>query len=195
MSNQMYYACTSDSILRITSGGAVRTVAKSGNGWYLAVLVLPSGRILAAADSGVYMQEHDTLWTRLGNGLKNVTCLANDGNGGVLAGTHRDGVYYAQIPTAVNNTASPPNSMMLSIAPNPATNALKITYTLARAFAISLDITDIAGRIVRRVLSPRVQESGVHIAHANLAGLPAGNYWCRLREGGSVVAEKVVLEK
>lgn len=69
--------------------------------------------------------------------------------------------------------------------PNPSTGNATIRYRLPAAGAVSLGLFDLAGREVLQLRSG-VDGSGEKAVRADLSGLPAGTYFCRLQAGGEV---------
>lgn len=78
--------------------------------------------------------------------------------------------------------------------PNPARDAAIIEYTLASRAAVSVRVTDVVGREVRRY-EPGDQESGRHAVTFDGAGLPAGVYLYEVRAGSETARGRVVLTR
>lgn len=76
--------------------------------------------------------------------------------------------------------------------PNPAPGTIRIEYALAREARVRLDIADLQGRVVARVVDgPR--RAGRHLALWDAGGLPAGVYFVRLRAGDRAATRRVAL--
>jgi len=79
------------------------------------------------------------------------------------------------------------------IAPNPVRGPVNIGFTLSDALDVSLEIHDIQGRVVERVLGKNRFLAGEHILPWDTSHLAAGVYQAVLRTEGSVQAQKFVV--
>jgi hypothetical protein len=91
----------------------------------------------------------------------------------------------------------PASTTLAPVAPNPFMGAATVTFELARASVVSLDVFDVAGRRVRR-LAGGAFARGTHVAtwDGRLAGgerAPAGVYVVRLAADGTRATRRVVL--
>lgn len=87
---------------------------------------------------------------------------------------------------------------LLPADPNPVTASTAIAFSIAREGVIDLAIYDVSGRCVRRLASHVRLAAGVHSVIWNRADdagriLPSGVYVCRLRMGGVVQSNRLVL--
>jgi O-glycosyl hydrolase len=93
------------------------------------------------------------------------------------------------VPLAVPTSGSPgadPRASSLAVPyPNPASGSADVSFTLARAGAVRLDVVDGLGRTVA-VLVNGARPAGAYASRLP-SGLPAGRYLLRLRAPGSTV--------
>jgi hypothetical protein len=85
--------------------------------------------------------------------------------------------------TGVNDIST---NVALHIFPNPAANQLHIEFTLPGAETVSLQLTDINGNVVIRVLNSTVL-SGTQNITADLSNLSEGMYFSRLTTSSGTV--------
>jgi hypothetical protein len=82
--------------------------------------------------------------------------------------------------------------------PNPASAAVKIEYTLQRAGNVSLEIYDLQGKQVKRILNmyqaagKQEQYWNTKDDHGNL--VPAGHYVCRIMVDGNALSKTIILQ-
>jgi hypothetical protein len=81
---------------------------------------------------------------------------------------------------------------LLGAAPNPARSGIRVSFTLAEAGAVRIDLLDLAGR---RVLARDFGSlaAGAHVERLDHGGLAPGTYFVRLRQSGRTAARPVVL--
>ena len=81
--------------------------------------------------------------------------------------------------------------------PNPSHGTVTLTFSLPRTEAVTLDVFDILGRRVRR-WEWRQLSAGIHFVEwdgtmETGTRLPAGVFLCRLRAGGEVQSQKMIV--
>jgi hypothetical protein len=79
--------------------------------------------------------------------------------------------------------------------PNPFNPSTFITYDLAEAATVSLDIYSVTGVRVMPVISERSQQAGRHSVSVDASGLASGVYIYQLRTGSQVLTRKMTLIK
>ncbi|MCA1803115.1 MAG: T9SS type A sorting domain-containing protein [Rhodothermaceae bacterium] len=79
--------------------------------------------------------------------------------------------------------------------PNPFNPSTIITYDLAEAATVSLDIYTISGIRVMPVISERSQQAGRHSVSVDASNLASGVYIYQLRTGSQVLTQKMTLIK
>jgi len=79
----------------------------------------------------------------------------------------------------------------LSVSCNPVSSQLMLQVSIEEAGSVELTIHDLTGREVQRVLDEEMP-AGVH-SLASQVNLPSGVYFCRLRSGGDVATQKLVI--
>ena len=81
--------------------------------------------------------------------------------------------------------------LILRAEPNPVTDRAALVFELHRTSFVSIDVFDVKGRLVARVLRG-TRAAGLHRIAWSPSGLSSGAYICRLR-AGSYVADRLVL--
>jgi len=76
--------------------------------------------------------------------------------------------------------------------PNPFNAQTRIAFELARAGEVTLEVFDITGRLVRRLVDGRIAE-GTHEISLDARDLPSGVYVYRLAAGEVIEAKKMIL--
>lgn len=89
---------------------------------------------------------------------------------------------------------SPESFILLQNYPNPFNPSTQISYTLAEPGKVQLDVCDTQGRIVD-VLVDEKQTAGQHFVTFNARSLPSGLYFYRLRSGGHIQSNRMLLLK
>ena len=94
---------------------------------------------------------------------------------------------------------APAPVMLRSVAPNPFNPRTTVTFALERPGHVQLAVYDVAGRLVRTLVSGH-REAGGHRAVGDGRDeqgrtAPSGAYLCRVRAGGSVESRGLVLTK
>ena len=80
----------------------------------------------------------------------------------------------------------------LRVAPNPATGAAHLSYSLPTSAPVQVAILDATGRTVATVAAGN-QSAGLHLLDLPVAGLPAGLYTCRLATDEAIAVRRLVL--
>lgn len=78
--------------------------------------------------------------------------------------------------------------------PNPFNPVTQIRYTLTRSGAVQMQIYDVLGREVQRLVDAR-QAAGMHQVEFNAANLAGGIYLCRLSTGNIAKTHRMLLLK
>lgn len=117
-------------------------------------------------------------------GFYTVTLTVTDANGCVRTGT--------QVLEVVSNIGidTPADNALLSIAPNPTTGAVGISYPLSGNQPVTLRVFDAIGK---EVYLHTQTTSGSFVHSLSLEGKPAGLYFVTLQAGNELVSKKVVL--
>jgi hypothetical protein len=87
---------------------------------------------------------------------------------------------------------APPRNWSLSVSPNPARGALRVSYDVPRQCRVLIGVYDVDGRLVR-TLAGGVLTAGWYQVVLTPPVLPAGVYYVRLDNGDSRITRKVVL--
>lgn len=82
----------------------------------------------------------------------------------------------------------------LSIRPNPARSRALVQFSAPALADVRLDVYDIGGRLVHRVLDRAGSSSGVHTVSIDVDRWPTGIYWMRLAGGAERVAKLLVVK-
>ncbi|HEX9642292.1 MAG TPA: FlgD immunoglobulin-like domain containing protein [Candidatus Krumholzibacteria bacterium] len=110
--------------------------------------------------------------------------------------------YFAPSDPLRNLVSSPPAGKELDLRqnkPNPFNPRTSIEFTLTRQGLVDLEIFDVRGRIVRRLVHQALDAGDHHLVwdgrDASGAGVAAGPYFYRLQSGGASVVKRMVLLK
>ncbi|MES2388943.1 MAG: T9SS type A sorting domain-containing protein [Bacteroidota bacterium] len=98
-------------------------------------------------------------------------------------------VWYDRVPVGTQNTIS--ENLNFNVFPNPSAGSLNISYFLPEPTAVSLDITDMEGRLVHSIYTNAKQDGGQSISLDNK--LAAGLYVVRLLSGTTVTHKTVAV--
>jgi len=79
--------------------------------------------------------------------------------------------------------------------PNPFNPSTLISYELAEASVVSLDVYSLTGTRVLSVIDNSYQSAGAHTVTVNASGLSSGVYIYQLRAGGQVFTRRMTLVK
>jgi len=90
-------------------------------------------------------------------------------------------------------TAAIPLSIELQIRPNPANQQTTIHYDLPTAGKSTLLLTDLQGRVVKKILSNRYQEAGHQSFSFSVKNFPKGMYLISLKTAEEVVTKKLIV--
>ncbi len=114
------------------------------------------------------------------------------GNAALLIGDRNWGVWFANgfRSLMVNTDEASANRLQLTAAPNPATDAVRLTFTAGKAGPGQVAVSDMFGRtVLTREWSLTEGENQVEL---NLQGLAPGTYAVRLLVNGNVATLKVM---
>jgi hypothetical protein len=95
--------------------------------------------------------------------------------------------------TSVEATAVPPVLDLSTPLPNPASSTVSFRYATGRRGPVELSVYDVGGRRVATVLDRSDSAPGPGVAETNVATLPSGVYFVRLRAEGRSLARKLVV--
>lgn len=119
----------------------------------------------------------------------NILILAN-GNEGMSAYKYSRTLGLADIPgTAQAALTQHPNY------PNPFHSSTTISFTLNRESSVTIEITDLLGRIVGSIRTTDIHRAGTHRLTFNARDLPQGLYLCRIEALGTVSTQSILLAK
>ena len=97
-------------------------------------------------------------------------------------------------PTSVDDEITLNDFELSQNYPNPFNPETVISYQIAVKSKVTLEIFDILGREVARLVDIE-QEAGKHSVKLNAENLPSGNYIYRLRVGSALQTKKMTLLK
>ncbi|MBS7787438.1 T9SS type A sorting domain-containing protein [Flavobacterium sp. CYK-55] len=83
------------------------------------------------------------------------------------------------------------NTIALKMYPNPVTNVVNFELDLLTSAKVSIDLTDVTGKIVRQI-SERTASAGVSEILIDMNGLTAGVYVAELKIDGAAYPQKIV---
>ena len=93
-------------------------------------------------------------------------------------------------PVSIAETA---NYNTLKLYPNPAHHTATLQYSLSAPAQVSINITDIAGRIIK-TLPAQQEAAGIHTMQLHLENIPAGTYTISLQGSDKPVSVKMIKE-
>ncbi len=139
--------------------------AEAPNGVAYSIGLLADGRIILAGRYG---------WNGAFSNTYSVYCYQND------------------LSVSMAERVGPDQSIWVS--PNPTASQLSISFNLAKAATVELEIRDILGRSVFPVPSPVQYGIGAHCSTLDVTGLPSGTYVLRMRTSASSWTRRFVKE-
>jgi len=131
--------------------------------------------------------------------------LDNHGFGHITFWNNEDGddeIYHAKsnepLFTGIEEKNVASSRTFMRIHPNPFSSFTTINYEISISGNTSLNVYDVAGKLVRTLVSAKSQEPGAHTSVWNGKDntgekVPSGLYFCRLTTGGFSIIQKVVL--
>jgi hypothetical protein len=97
-----------------------------------------------------------------------------------------------EVPPSMGHTR-PVTAFLTAPFPNPFNIATMLSFDLATAAHVSLEVIDLAGRRVATPMPGTTLPSGHHEVTFRPSGLSAGVYWIRFEAGEAVSARKVLI--
>jgi hypothetical protein len=82
-----------------------------------------------------------------------------------------------------------------NIFPNPSNGAFTIEYELRSQTAVEIAVFDMTGSLVKQIVKPMKQQSGIYQMPINLTELPSGIYICRIVKDGKEEHKELVIAK
>lgn len=112
-------------------------------------------------------------------------------------------VYYEEIITDEIKSIDSTNEKTLNsierkqfnVFPNPSNGAFTIEYELRSQTSVEIAVYDMTGSLVKQIIKPMKQQSGIYQMPINLTELPSGIYICRIVKDGKVETKQVVITK
>lgn len=93
---------------------------------------------------------------------------------------------------ALGISSNYPDALKLEVFPNPVNNMVQLNFTLEQPAKVSWEISDMAGRIVKRKNSEEVLSSGQHKELADLSDLHSGCYVLTFQSGNNTKAVRLM---
>ncbi len=110
-----------------------------------------------------------------------------------------DGIELVKVETITsvkNVNPSVPNEFVLyPNYPNPFNPSTTVRFILNKSERVSLSVYDMSGRLVRTIIEGDLKQPGTYSVRFNADRLSSGTYLLRLRAGGFVQTQKIVLLK
>ena len=115
---------------------------------------------------------------------------SRDQDGLVVVATHGNGVYSTHVESMKETSSEidipATSSLRLSSWPNPFENEVTISFELQRPANTTLDVFDVSGRLIARIIDKEVLDAGVHAIPWFPQELTPGRYFFRLQRDGQV---------
>jgi alkaline phosphatase D len=87
-------------------------------------------------------------------------------------------------------------AVIFTVYPNPTVNSIRVNYGINKAALVSVNITNLEGKIVKILTSPQKQAAGIYNLEDYFVGdLNAGIYFLNIKTDESNVARKIVIQK
>jgi hypothetical protein len=83
--------------------------------------------------------------------------------------------------------------LLSSIAPNPASETAQIRFALPKALPLTLEVVDVQGRVVSRILNGSLYPTGSHAVQMDASQWTPGVYFVRLRTPDSAESRKLLI--
>lgn len=156
---------------RNTTGIPLYTLKTSGSMFYTSVS--NDGRSVFATGKAVHARQ-------MGSGglLYNIAIDTNENPVNITA----------------ENSLIPDKNYLHQNYPNPFNPSTNINFDLKDNGAISLDVYDVSGKLVRRIFGGFLS-AGTYNINFNASGLGSGIYFCRMQSGDFVQVNKLILVK
>lgn len=90
---------------------------------------------------------------------------------------------------------NPVEQKQFNVFPNPSNGAFTVEYELRSASQIELAVYDMTGSLVKQIVKPMKQQSGIYQTPVNLTELPSGIYICKIIKDGKAESKQVVVTK
>ncbi len=87
------------------------------------------------------------------------------------------------------------NNSSLTCSPNPANGISHISFLIDQSENVSLNLIDVNGKIVAKIINNTSKTAGVYNILVNMAKYPAGIYYLSLNTGKNITTEKIVIIK
>jgi photosystem II stability/assembly factor-like uncharacterized protein len=110
--------------------------------------------------------------------------------------THGNGAYQRDLLEApfVSKTADAVGQVTnLKIFPNPASKYATLSYQLEEKQLVTIELLDNQGRLFKTLVWQATQQAGNHSLQLLVAELPSGLYYGRLKIGGSMIVQKLLV--
>jgi hypothetical protein len=154
--------------------------------------------IFIGTDYGVWYTYDKQHWMRFGSNLPNTVVydLEVDKHDRLIAATFGRGMW---VTSAEVNSVAPTRPLAFSLQqnyPNPvhgsAASQTQIRYSLETSMDITLNLYDVSGRVVSRLLSGRVP-AGSHDLRFDASALSPGMYFYTLSDGANALTRKMIV--
>lgn len=138
------------------------------------------------------------------NEVRKITFSGNNLNLHLYAGSTESWDLSTIRHYAFDNTVSLPETDVpagvsaFKVFPNPASEAVKIAYTLQKPGNVSIEVFDLQGKQVKRILNiyqpAGKQELNWNTKDDNGILVPAGHYVCRIMFDGNTLSRTIILQ-
>jgi hypothetical protein len=120
-------------------------------------------------------------------------------DGSVSSGDDCAFLDYIIFPPAIKVEASideiADNNASLMCSPNPANGISHISFSINESENISLNLIDVTGKIVEKIIDNQNKKEGEYNILINMAKYPAGMYYLSLNTVNNVITEKIIIIK
>lgn len=95
----------------------------------------------------------------------------------------------------VKESVTAPDEPSLEVFPNPSTGQFQVRYKLIAQTTVELDIYNISGQFVDRIVASQQKEQGEYAESFNLEGIAAGIYFIRMQMGEQALTSRLVIAR
>jgi photosystem II stability/assembly factor-like uncharacterized protein len=185
-------------IYRSTDDGTSWTHTSIQSGVCRILIQYFDGKVIAGNREGkIFESSNDgDTWNDISTGFPSgsITCIIQDHQGSLFAGTSEDGIFRAlQTVNIVTTSHQNPKTYYLNQNyPNPFNPSTSISFSLSSKSFVSLKVFDIIGREVATLVNGELS-AGNHTRQWNAVNMSSGVYFYRLQTGTFTDVKKLVL--
>lgn len=90
---------------------------------------------------------------------------------------------------------SPESKLIGEVFPNPADSRTNLQFELEQPFIVSIDLIDISGAVVKKLLANYSVSSGHQLIELDVTGIATGRYYLLINVNGNYALREIVINK